>query len=83
MIHALIPFDLPDADLVRLTQHFPQVEWVRCTERDKIFAYLQKTEILLIFLHGDREMIDAAPRLKWIQAITAGVDALPLEEIAR
>ena len=28
-------------------------------------------------------MIDAAPRLKWIQAITAGVDALPLEEIAR
>ena len=35
MIHALIPFDLPDADLVRLTQHFPQVEWVRCTERDK------------------------------------------------
>ena len=83
MTQALIHFDLPDADLARLTQHFPQVEWVRCTDRDKVFDYLSETEILLIFLHGNRKMIDAAPQLKWVQAITAGVDALPLAEIAR
>ena len=83
MTQALINFDLPDADLARLEQHYPQVEWVRCTNRGQLFDYLPGTEILLIFLHGDREMIDAAPRLKWIQAITAGVDSLPLAEIAR
>ena len=83
MPQALIHFDLPDADLARLEQHYPQVAWIRCTDRGQLFDYLPDTEILLIFLHGDREMIDAAPQLKWIQAITAGVDALPLAEIAR
>ena len=83
MPQALIHFDLPDADLARLEQHYPQVAWIRCTDRGQLFDYLPDTEILLIFLHGDREMIDAAPQLKWIQAITAGVDNLPLEEIAR
>ncbi len=83
MPHALIHFDLPDADLARLEQHYPQVAWMRCTDRDKVFDYLPVTEILLIFLHGNRKMIDAAPQLKWVQAITAGVDALPLAEIAR
>jgi phosphoglycerate dehydrogenase-like enzyme len=28
-------------------------------------------------------MIDAAPQLKWIQAISAGVDYMPLDEIKR
>ena len=83
MTQALIHFDLPDADLERLSQHYPQVEWVRCKDRDKVFDYLSETEILLIFMHRDRKMIDAAPQLKWIQAITAGVDDLPLAEIAR
>jgi hypothetical protein len=52
-----------------------------CTDRDKVFAYLKETEILPMFLHGGRAMMDAAPRLKWIQAITAGVDDLPLAEV--
>jgi phosphoglycerate dehydrogenase-like enzyme len=83
MTQALIHFDLPDAHLERLVQQYPQVKWVRCTDRDKVFEYLPQTEILPMFLHGDRAMIDTAPQLKWIQAITAGVDDLPLEEIAR
>lgn len=83
MTRALINFDLPDSDLDRLEKHYPQLEWARCTDRDKLFDLLKDTEILLIFLNGDRQMLDAAPRLKWIQAITAGVDDLPLAEIAR
>jgi phosphoglycerate dehydrogenase-like enzyme len=83
MTHALIHFDLSDAYLERLVQRYPQVEWVRCKDRGTVFEHLKETEILLIFLHGDREMLDAAPQLEWIQAITAGVDDLPLEEIAR
>jgi phosphoglycerate dehydrogenase-like enzyme len=81
MTQALIHFDLPDAHLERLVQQYPQVEWVRCTDRDKVFEYLPQTEILPMFLHGDRAMIDTAPQLKWIQAITAGVDDLPLAEV--
>jgi phosphoglycerate dehydrogenase-like enzyme len=83
MPRALIHFALPDPYLLRLQQNHPDVEWVRCTDRDELFAHLRESEILLLFLKGDREMLDAAPRLKWIQAISAGVDFLPLEEIGR
>lgn len=82
MTRALIHFDLPDSHLERLVEHFPQVEWVREKDRGKLGPILNEAEILLVFLKCDREMIEAAPRLKWIQAITAGVDDLPLEAIA-
>jgi len=83
MPRALIHFDLPDDDLQRLVQNYPQVEWVRETQREKLDVLLPQIEILLVFLKCGRELLDAAPRLEWIQAITAGVDNLPLAEIAR
>lgn len=83
MKRALITFELPDPFLQRLEQNYPQVEWVRCTERDPLFELLPETEILLTFFRGSRRMLDAAPRLKWIQAISAGIDYMALDEIGR
>jgi phosphoglycerate dehydrogenase-like enzyme len=83
MTSALINFKLPDPYLQQLQQNYPQVEWVRCTDAEKLPALLKETEILLTFLKCDRKMIGVAPKLKWIQAISAGVDFMPLDEIRR
>ena len=83
MTRALINFELPDPEFQLLQQNYRQVEWVRCTDAEKLPLLLKDAEILLTFLKCDRKMIDAAPKLKWIQAITAGVDFMPLDEIRR
>jgi phosphoglycerate dehydrogenase-like enzyme len=83
MPRALINFELPDAYLQRLQQNYPDWEWVLTTERPRIMELLKDTEILLTFFLCSRKMLDAAPNLKWIQAISAGVDYMDLEEIGR
>ena len=83
MTRALINFELPDPYFHQLQQNYPQLDWVRCTDSEKLPALLKETEILLTFLQCDRKMIDTAPHLKWIQAISAGVDYMALDEIER
>ena len=83
MIRALINFELPDPYFHQLKRTYPQLDWVLCIDSEKLFSLLKETEILLTFLNCDRKIIDAAPQLKWIQAITAGVDFMDLDEIAR
>lgn len=83
MTRALINFELPDPYLLRLQENYPQLEWNRCTDREKLYPLLQDAEILLTFYRCNRKMMDAAPQLKWIQAISAGVDYMDLDEIGR
>ena len=83
MTRVLINFELPDPYFHQLQQNHPQLDWVLCTDSEKLPSLLKETEILLTFLQCDRKMIDAAPQLKWIQAISAGVDYMDLEEIRR
>ena len=83
MTRVLINFELPDPYFHQLQQNYPQLDWVRCTDYEKLPELLKETEILLTFLQCDRNMIDAAPQLKWIQAISAGVDYMDLDEIRR
>jgi phosphoglycerate dehydrogenase-like enzyme len=65
-----------------LRSNYPGFEFVVCLDEDGVFQYLQDTEVLISF-RCTREMLDASPNLKWIQAISAGVDSLPLDEIKR
>jgi phosphoglycerate dehydrogenase-like enzyme len=83
MTRVLINFELPDPYFHQLQQNYPQLDWVLCTDSEKLPSLLKETEILLTFLQCDRKMIDAAPQLKWIQAISAGVDYMDLDEIRR
>jgi D-2-hydroxyacid dehydrogenase (NADP+) len=83
MTRVLINFELPDPYFHQLQQNHPQLDWVLCTDSEKLPSLLKETEILLTFLQCDRKMIDAAPQLKWIQAISAGVDYMDLDEIRR
>ncbi|MBI5550657.1 MAG: D-2-hydroxyacid dehydrogenase [Desulfobacterales bacterium] len=83
MTLAVLNFDLSDPLLERLRQRFPQLTIERCPDKDALFAHLPQAEILMTFMQCSQKMLDAAPNLKWIQAISAGVDFLPLTEIRR
>ncbi len=83
MTLAILNFDLPDPLLARLRQGFPQLGIERCPDKDSLFEHLPRAEILMTFMQCSPKMLDAAPNLKWIQAISAGVDFMPLDEIRR
>lgn len=53
-----------------------------CTDRDELKSGLPDTEILItLFAWPDAETVRLASKLRWIQALTAGVDFLPLNQI--
>ena len=53
-----------------------------CTNRDELESCLPDTEILVTLVtFPDAELIGRASRLRWIQALTAGVDFFPLNKI--
>ncbi|MBS3810078.1 MAG: hypothetical protein KGY38_07995, partial [Desulfobacterales bacterium] len=81
MTQVLINFDFPEKYSDALAEKYPELKFVRCPDRNEAFSYLQDTEILITFFQCTKEIIDAAPGLKWIQAITAGVDYMPLDAI--
>lgn len=83
MTHVVINFELPDPLLHQMQKNYPQLSIARCTEKQALFEQLPQAQILMTFFQCSRKMIDAAPGLEWIQAISAGVESLPLEEIRR
>ena len=83
MTRVLIAFDLPAPHVARLKNDFPELTFAQATEQKETFDHLPQTRILLTFFRCSRKMLDAAPELKWIQAISAGVDYMDLAEIRR
>jgi phosphoglycerate dehydrogenase-like enzyme len=75
-------FDPPERFIAHLSNISDKVKINVCTNRDDLASCLPETEILItLFARPDAEMIRLAPKLKWIQALTAGVDVLPLSQI--
>ncbi len=83
MTPLLINFDLPAPYIDQLKRKYTEVTFVHCTDRKEAQTHLPNIQILLTFFLCTRKMLDAAPQLKWIQAISAGVDYMDLAEIAR
>jgi phosphoglycerate dehydrogenase-like enzyme len=78
----LIYLEFPEKYISRLKKIAPHYEFISCPDRAELMKHLPDTEILMTFLGKfDAELLGSAPDLKWIQAITAGVDNLPLKEI--
>ncbi len=83
MRKVLINFDFPEKYVQVLKEKYDELDFVVSTDKKEIFEHLKDVEILLTFFKCSRDMLDAAPVLKWIQAISAGVDYMPLDEVAR
>ena len=77
-------FQPPEEFLTQLKNISGEFEVIVCTKRKMLKSYLPRTEILItLFARPDAEMIRLASNLKWIQALTAGVDFFPLREIKK
>jgi phosphoglycerate dehydrogenase-like enzyme len=77
-------FRPPEEILTQLSNISKEIEIIVCSTREELKSCLPRTEILItLFAWPDAEMIRLAPNLKWIQALTAGVDFFPLDEIKK
>ncbi len=77
-------FRPPEEFLAQLSNISKEIEIIVCSKREELKSCLPRTEILItLFAWPDAEMIRLAPNLKWIQALTAGVDFFPLNEIKK
>ncbi len=81
MKQVLINFDFPEEFVAQLRGKYPELKFVHTTDEKTAFSSLADTNILITFLQCNREIVEAAPKLEWIQAITAGVDFMPLDLI--
>jgi phosphoglycerate dehydrogenase-like enzyme len=81
MTQALINIELPEKHINYLRQTYSQIQFTVCTDRQKVYDCLKNAEIFLIFFLCTKRMLDAAPNLKWVQAISAGVDYIATDEI--
>lgn len=82
MKRVLIYHKYPEDLVGRLQAEYKDFNFTVCTDKNLLFDYLSDTEIFITF-RCTREMLDNAPLLKWVQIMSAGVDAIPLEEIKR
>jgi phosphoglycerate dehydrogenase-like enzyme len=82
-VNKLVVYFPPPAEfLSRLSDISDKFELITCKDRAELEPHLAETEILItLFNWPDAEMIRQASQLQWIQALTAGVDFLPLKAI--
>jgi D-2-hydroxyacid dehydrogenase (NADP+) len=77
-----IYFHPPDGYFDQISDISDKFKISTCTNRDELKSCLPDTEILVsLFAFPDAELIELAPRLRWIQALTAGIDFYPLSKI--
>ena len=82
MRKCVIYLEFPEKYISQLKKIDNHYEFVSCTDKSELMKHLPEMEILVIFVAKfEAELLGLAPNLKWIQAITAGVDNLPLKEI--
>ena len=82
MKKCLIYFELPQTYIAQLKQIANQFEFIHCSNASELGEHITDAEILATFVaQFDANILASATNLKWIQAITAGVDNLPLKEI--
>ncbi len=84
-MNKLVVFFLaPEEFIDRLNSLSDKFELIACKDKSELEPHLTEMEILItLFAWPDAEMILQASRLRWIQALTAGVDFLPLKEIEK
>lgn len=74
---------LPQAWRQRLEEAHPDVEFLWVSEKE-LPSHPRAGEVEVLVAYGwrvDRGLLESLPRLKWIQALSAGVDTLPLDDL--
>ncbi|MFW6055145.1 MAG: NAD(P)-dependent oxidoreductase, partial [Thermodesulfobacteriota bacterium] len=75
----LVFFNTVPRDLLQdLQADFPKVNIRQCTSSQDLQAVLPQAEILVTFKF-DPALLEQAQQLKWVQALSTGVDTLPVD----
>jgi D-2-hydroxyacid dehydrogenase (NADP+) len=78
----IVYFHPPEEFTVRLSSISDKFDMIICTNRKELESQIPEAEILItLFTPPDAEIIRRASKLRWIQALSAGVDLLPLKAI--
>lgn len=80
MTNVFIYLDLKEELATKIKKQFSDQTINISYNKEDIPKYLKDAEVLITF-QFTKEMLDMAPKLKWLQVLSAGVDSLPLEDL--
>jgi phosphoglycerate dehydrogenase-like enzyme len=73
-------YPFPNEDLKPLVSDFKDIEFSFVNNKKDLMVELEDSDAIITF-NLKKSQLETAPKLKWIQAISAGVDFLPLDYI--
>jgi len=82
MKKVLIYHRIEDRHVEYLKNKFPDYDFKACTKQEDMEKLIVDAEVLISFKCTE-DMLKKANNLKWVQALSAGVDTFPLEEIRK
>lgn len=75
---------VPDEIQLRLQTRFPEATFIFCHGMGEAKYYLEEADVFITYGEDlDREKIQSAKKLKWIMVLSAGMDLMPFDEIAK
>ncbi|MDF1569368.1 MAG: 2-hydroxyacid dehydrogenase [Spirochaetaceae bacterium] len=77
IFHTHLALDFPDR-VAAFTEHYPQHQFLVVRGKDELFAHASEAEVLVDHRINE-ELLDAAPKLKWVFIPFTGVNFLPWE----
>lgn len=82
MSKVLVYHKVHDEDINYLNAKYTNYDFIVCTNKTEMERHIEDVDVLISF-RCTREMLRKAKKLKWFQALSAGVDNFPLNEIER
>lgn len=80
MSKILIYHKIGEKDLDYLNSKYTDCDFIACTNKAEMEKQIEDADILITF-RFNMEMLEKAKKVKWIQALSAGIDNYPLDEI--
>ncbi len=82
MAKVLIYHKIEERHMDYLKNEFGDFNFITSTDREEMEKEIEDSDILITF-KLDKETLDKAKRIKWVQALSAGIETYPLEEIKK
>ena len=82
MSKVLIYHKIEEKHIEHLKNKFTDLNFSVCTDRTEMEKQIEDTDILITFKF-DKDILKKARSIKWIQALSAGVETYPMEEIKK
>ncbi|MGA1199877.1 MAG: D-2-hydroxyacid dehydrogenase, partial [Candidatus Latescibacterota bacterium] len=79
MSHKMIVPNLGENAIKRLRNAVPQMEFLIANNKDEALHFVPEADAIYTFCTP--ELLAVAPKLKWVQALSAGVERYPFDEL--